>query len=156
MQSPAVSINSPGTLKTTVNKSERGFTLIETSIALVVLMVAALAIAALFSYAINYNSGAYERTLALAIAQKRMEKLRKGSFAEVVSSTEDVPANEAVQSTPSGTPSARYFYVETIVTGTTFKNITVRVTPESATQKWSSNPIVIISQRADTSVGTYY
>ena len=156
MKSPAVSTNSDGTLRAAGAEGERGFTLIETSIALVVLMVAALAIAALFSYAINYNSGAYERALSLAIAQKRMEKLRKGSFAEVVSSTEDVPATEVMTSTSTGSPAARYFYVETIVTGTTLKNITVRVTPETTGQKWTGSPVTIVSQRANTTTGSYY
>ena len=125
--------------------NERGFTLIETTIALIVMMVAGLAAASLFIYAINYNSGAYDRTLALAVAQQRMEHLRKGSFSEVVSSN-----SSNVQS------ANRSFNVVTTVTGTSLKSITVTVTPQGAGSGWVRSPVVIISQRAALGTGTYF
>ncbi len=125
--------------------NERGFTLIETCIALIVMMVVALAAASLFLYAINYNSGANDRAVANAIAQQRMEKLRQGSFDEVVNSTEsDVES------------AGRHFSVVTTVTGTTLKTITVTVTPKSAGNSWVRNPVVVISQRSTTATGTYF
>jgi Tfp pilus assembly protein PilV len=56
--------------------SERGFTLIETSIALVVMMIVGLAASSLFFFAAQNNSGASDRQLSMALAQKRMEWLR--------------------------------------------------------------------------------
>jgi Tfp pilus assembly protein PilV len=58
------------------NSSQRGFTLIETTIALVVMMVVGLGAASLFFFAANTNMGANDRDLAMAVAQKRMEWLR--------------------------------------------------------------------------------
>ncbi len=125
---------------------ERGFTLIETSVALIILMVAGLAVASLFLYAINYNSGAYDRTLALSVAQQRMERLRKGPFSDIASSND------------TGVSSAgRLFNIETTVSGTTtLKNIRVSVTPQSAGAGWVRSAVVVVSQRADTGTGAYY
>src|SRR3954454_19182760 len=60
--------------------SQKGFTLLEAAIALVVLMIIGLGIASLFTYAIQANSRADDRELAMAIAQKRMEWLRTIPF----------------------------------------------------------------------------
>ena len=59
---------------------QQGFTLLESAIALVILMIIGLGIASLFTYAIKANSGADDRELAMAIAQKRMEWLRTIPF----------------------------------------------------------------------------
>jgi len=127
------------------NDNERGFTIIETLIALVVMTVAGLAVAALFVYAINYNSGAYDRALALAVAQQRMEKLRKGSFSEIVSSND-----------PAVASANRRFDVVTTVTGTKLKNITVTVTPQASGSELTRLPVVVVSQRAARNTGIYY
>src|SRR3954466_7609920 len=59
---------------------DQGFTLLETSIALIVMMVVTLATGSLFVYAVNYNSGSGDRAAALAIAQQRVERLRRTPF----------------------------------------------------------------------------
>ena len=126
-------------------RGERGFTLIETSIALVIMMVAGLTISSIFIYAINYNSGSYARTLAVAVAQHRMERLRKGTFGEVVASNDaDVVSGN------------NHFRVDTNVTGTALKNITVTVTPLGGGGAWARRPVVIVSQRATTGTGIYF
>jgi Tfp pilus assembly protein PilV len=56
--------------------SERGFTMIETAIALVVMMIVGLGAASLFFFAASNNLGAKDRELSMAVAQKRMEWLR--------------------------------------------------------------------------------
>jgi prepilin-type N-terminal cleavage/methylation domain-containing protein len=124
--------------------AQRGFTLIETSIALVVMMVAALGAASLFAFAIKYGSGAYDRTLAIAVAQQRMETLRKGTFSEVVSATNS-----------DFISSGRHFSVVTNVTGTNLKTITVTVTP-AAGDSWVRNGVVIVSQRSALGTGAFY
>ena len=60
--------------------AQDGFTLLEAAFALVMLMVIGLGMASLFTYAIQANSRADDRELAMAIAQKRMEWLRTIPF----------------------------------------------------------------------------
>src|SRR3954469_22944591 len=64
--------------------NEQGFTLLETSIALVVMMIVTLATASLFVYAVNYNSGTGDRSAALAIAQQRLERLRRTPYTDAL------------------------------------------------------------------------
>src|SRR5678815_1867717 len=60
--------------------AQRGFTLLEAAIAMVVLMIIGLGIASLFTYAIQANGRADDRELAMTIAQKRLEWLRTIPF----------------------------------------------------------------------------
>ncbi len=60
-----------------------GFTLIETAIAMVVMMVVGLGATSLFLYSIRSNSGGEERSQALAIAQQRLERLRELGYNHV-------------------------------------------------------------------------
>src|SRR6185369_4185259 len=62
------------------HKEQKGFTLLEAAIALVILMIIGLGIASLFTYAIQANANADDRELSMAIAQKRMEWLRTIPF----------------------------------------------------------------------------
>ena len=73
---------------------ERGFTLIETAIALVIMMIVGLGAASLFFFAAQNNIGANDRDLAMAVAQKRMEWLRSINFNET-SRTSPTPARTA-------------------------------------------------------------
>src|SRR5678816_82747 len=61
-------------------KNERGFSLIETTISMVVMMVAGLAVSSLFVFSMQNNVGGNERALAMAVAQQQMEQLRSVSF----------------------------------------------------------------------------
>ena len=126
-------------------EEQQGFTLLETCIALVVMMVATLGVAGLFTYAISYNSGATDRALALAIAQQRMERLRKAP----------------VTDTSLTTNASHSFQVVTTICDTsgcggttTLKMITVQVTPLGAAQ-WASGPVTTVSQRAWPTLGSY-
>lgn len=129
--------------------SERGFTLIETTIALVVMMVVGLAVASLFVYAIKYNSGANDRALSIAIAQQRMERLRKTPFSDAIFST--TSATETVVSAERS-----YTVVTTISGSSTLKTVTVQVAPLGATGVWSSTPVTVTTLRATPTVGTYF
>jgi Tfp pilus assembly protein PilV len=134
---------------------ERGFTLIETAIALVVMMVIGLAVASLFVYAIKYNSGANDRLISLAIAQQRMERLRKTPFTDAVFSTDST--------TETVTNASRTYDVVTTVCSTSscggsssLKLITVQVTPLGATGQWSSTPVSVTALRATQTIGANY
>src|SRR5688500_6037711 len=71
----------------TCRRGEAGFTLFETTIALVIMMIAALGAASVFSYSINYNSGGSDRLVALAIAQEQLERIRSGQFNSTTTDT---------------------------------------------------------------------
>src|ERR1043165_551045 len=132
-------------------REQRGFTLIEAAIALVVLMIIGLGIASLFTYAIRANSNADDRELAMAIAQKRMEWLRTIPF---TTQTRDVAysfpngglgATTTAGVTEAVTSAGRGFSVNTVIENVslvpvgnpdqnepTVKRITVSVTPAGA------------------------
>ena len=134
-------------------RGEGGFTLIETSIALIILMVAGIGVASLFTYAIQYNTGANDRAMACAIAQQRMEFLRKAPFEDVLTGTENI------------SHTGRPFVVATTVCNdgtaacggsTNAKRITVRVTPQGAGTGWARSAVELISLRSATSFGPYF
>ena len=70
-------------MRTHKNKTangQAGFTLVETSIAFVVMMVAALACSSLFVFSINNNVGGSERAMSMGIAQQQLEQLRSVDY----------------------------------------------------------------------------
>jgi type II secretory pathway pseudopilin PulG len=60
--------------------NNNGFTLIETTVAMLVMMVVGLGATSLFLYSVRYNSGAAQRSVAMAIAQQRLEILRGADY----------------------------------------------------------------------------
>jgi len=108
---------------------QSGFTMIETTIAMVIVLIAALASASLFAYSIKNNSGANDRELAMAVAQEQLERLRSVSFT-------DSSLNATAGVTTTVTNANRQYTVRTaivhsnVVNGApTIKTITIRVTP---------------------------
>ena len=145
---------------------EQGFTLIETAIALVVMMIVGLGAAALFFFATNYNSSASDRQLAMGVAQKRMEWLRDIPFnsttrtlAYAQGGLAATGANGVTETFENG--SRRYGVVTTITdlatdpTGRpTLKKITLRVTPLGAANVLGS--VTLTSIRATVVLGTNF
>jgi len=114
-----------------LGRGQVGFTIIETCIAMVIMMVAALAAASLFAYSIQNNNGANDRELAMAVAQHRMEQLRNVSFTDA-----SLAATATAGTTTSATSAGRQYTVVTIITDSntvngaaTIKTITIQVTP---------------------------
>lgn len=113
--------NSPG--------HEQGFTLLETCIALVVMMIVGLAAAGGFVFAIRYNSAAADRAASMSMAQTQIEKFRAIPFT-------DTALNAGTTTITQTDASGRTFTVtttvanKTVVSGkTTIKSITVSVVP---------------------------
>ena len=134
-------------------RDEKGFTLLETSIALIVMMIVTLATGSLFVYAVNYNSGSGDRSAALAIAQQRLERLRRTPYTDTLMST--------ASSTETVTSANRTYSVVTTICSTsacggssTLKIITIQVTPQATTQ-WANTPATVISERASPATGPY-
>jgi prepilin-type N-terminal cleavage/methylation domain-containing protein len=136
--------------------SERGFTLIETSIALVIMMVAGLGVLSLFTYSIGYNSGGNDRAVAISIAQQQIEQLRSAQFTDSI-----LNVSAATVLTPDTVSNGRTYRVTKTVTGSnndtsgnpTLKTITIRVDPMSS--GWAGFPVILQTMRSATTKGTH-
>jgi Tfp pilus assembly protein PilV len=129
-------------------KDERGFTLIETSIAMLVMMIVGMGAAALFTYAIKVNSVSGAHAMSIAIAQQQVEQLRGVAFNDA-----SLAAGTST-STVAGLDSS--YTVQTTIGGTaTLKTIRVQVTPIRADGLGTSTGVVIRSQRAAQAAGPY-
>ena len=143
------------TPNTTAANGEGGFTLIETSIAMVVMMVAALACSSLFVFSIQNNVGGSERALSMAVAQQQLEQLRSVDYAD--SSLNDLVTNFSV------TTGGRTYNVQREVvteknsndTSKKLKRITITVTPQAAGPNWTRTPVVLVSYRSALDPGSY-
>jgi Tfp pilus assembly protein PilV len=116
---------------------EGGFTLLETVIAMCVMMIAGLGIVSLFVFATKYNSGASDRARSLALAQERMERLRSTPYANLgtVAAAADFNGKVTTGSSNANEADAHTFNVVTTVeddpnvAASRQKRITVSVTP---------------------------
>lgn len=161
------SLSSPGN-----NKSEQGFTLMETAVALVMMMVVSLGAASLFAYASNANSNADDRELAMAIAQKRFEWLRTIPFTtQTRGLAYSYPNGGLAATSPDGvvetvTNAGRSYQVRTTILDMSFvpngnpdqgapilKTIKISVTPLGAAVVF---PAVTISTQRSTQVTGIY
>lgn len=60
--------------------AESGFSLVEASIAMVVILVALLGVFSVFTYTIQFNAGNKARAQALAVLQQEVERYRSAKF----------------------------------------------------------------------------
>lgn len=113
---------------------ERGFTLIETVIALCVALVVGFGAISLFLFSINYNASAADRARALAIAQREIETLRSRPYPELANTNSTVSFDDG----SAGGADRRTFAVTTVIEDTAGvndsrqKTITVTVRPNDA------------------------
>lgn len=141
----------------TNSKEQQGFTLVETSIALVLMMIIFIGIAPLLVYATRYNSAAAIRAGALAIAQTKLEQVRAMPFSSCTSSTETLSVGDP-------TTGLQTYTVQMTVTNTTstLKDITVVVTPEgrsttggqyAGSYGWMYGQVTIYTKRTSITPG---
>ena len=149
-------------MKTTKSKRRRaaarehGFTLIETSIAMVIMMVAGLGVVSLFVYSISNNTGGNDRAVAISIAQQQIEQLRSVPFTD-----SSLNVSAATVLTPDTVSNGRTYRVTRTVTGSnndasgnpTLKTITIRVDPAST--GWAGLPVILRTERSATTKGTH-
>ena len=161
--------------------SERGFTLIETAIALVVMMIVGLGAASLFFFAAQNNMGANDRELAMAVAQKRMEWLRSMPLNATATATAYSYPNGGLKATGANgvsettTNGGRPYRVVTTITDVdtdlentaasnaippTIKVITIRVTPLGAGPEFNQvdsvfGSVTLTTQRTLNRVGPH-
>ena len=94
-------------------KEDRGFSLIETCIAMVMLMVIVCGVLPLGVYALKYNSAAAILANAITAAQRKFEQLRADPFTACISSSEVVTwARQNHKPTPLINSYRRHRYVE--------------------------------------------
>ena len=152
-------------------RGERGFTLVETTIAMLIMMAASVSVVGLFTYAIKYNAGAKDRELSMAVAQKRMEWLRSVPFNNTTRALAyhypDAanPAGGGLAATaPEGVPetttvAGRTYSVITIIRNdgnvandiSTVKTITVQVMPAGADT--GLGRVTLVTRRSTLTVG---
>ncbi len=131
---------------------QNGFTLLETAIAMVVMMVGGLGIAAVFSYAVKNNTGSRDRAVSLAVAQQEVERLRTLPFNNAGLAA--TPNNVAPTTITNG--GRRYSVLTTIAdTTTSSKTIQVQVTPLSNSDGWAARSVQITFQRSTFTLGPF-
>ncbi|HEX3250899.1 MAG TPA: type II secretion system protein [Pyrinomonadaceae bacterium] len=146
-------MNTPRPQKTPNTQS--GFTLIETTIALLVMMVGALACSSLFVFSLQNNVGGGERALAMAVAQQQLEQLRTVTY-------EDTTLTAGTTSSTVRSGERNYTVQRTIADETNpdgsakqLKRITITVTPQTAGPDWMRTPVVLVSERSTLASGSY-
>ena len=143
-------------VKTTDKKGERGFTLVETSISMVVMMVAGLAVSSLFCFSMQNNVGGNERALAMAVAQQQLEQLRSVSF-------EDTTMAVGTTTTTIRNNDHDYSVVKTITSEMNangsdmqLRTITIAVTPLGGSHgTWTRTPITLVARRSTLAQGSF-
>jgi prepilin-type N-terminal cleavage/methylation domain-containing protein len=165
-----ITVSSPADVKDS-RIEETGFSLVEVSIAMVIILIALLGVFVTFTYAISYNAGNNSRSQALAVLQQEVELLRSAKFTPTVtdSYTPGVP-DDGKRDIRGGTKANRTvssadgnkFVVETKIDNdpltegiqstneatTTIKEITVTVTLDSPTPGWQTSvPATVVLRR---------
>ena len=140
--------------KETAN-GEAGFTLIETAISMVVMMVGALACSSLFVFSMQNNVGGSERALSMAVAQQQLEQIRSVSYEDATLTAGTV--NLTVRT------GGRDYAVQRVVENQTntgggakeLKKITITVTSQAAGPNWTRTPVVLVTYRSTLATGSY-
>lgn len=147
------------TRRGSLTKGQEGFTVLETAIAAVVMVIVGLGAAGGFAFAIRYNSAAADRAASMAIAQAAMEKLRAVSF------TDSTIAAGTTTTTLADSLGRTYTRVttitDTVVGGkTTIKKIAIQVTPVNASGPFNTTAtgyygsVMLLTERCTPSPGT--
>jgi len=131
-------------------RDENGFSLIETTIAMLLMLIVALGSASLFSFSIYNNSGGSDRAVSLALAQQAMEALRGATFN---GTTTDARLNAGTVVQSGVLRDQRSFTLTRTVTdnSATLKTITITASSQSIVTGWASGvggTITLISQRS--------
>jgi type IV pilus assembly protein PilV len=99
-----------------LRKDQKGFTLLEFLIAVMVLSVALLGLGTLTGAMINYNKEAFDNTVAVALSQGKMEQLK------------NIPYGSLTGGNDTQSPYTRTWTIDDNTPGTDMKTLTVTVT----------------------------
>lgn len=157
-------------LKGARSGNEQGFTLLETVIAMVVMMTVGLGASSLFLYSISNNAAAGARAQALAVAQRQIEQLRSVPFSDPLLAATAAVSTTVDSGSVAANTDARGSSVQVVVTKTVVnqnnvtvngvtqpssKLITITVAPVVSNARWASAPVTIITERSTSSRGPY-
>ncbi|MCA1641188.1 MAG: prepilin-type N-terminal cleavage/methylation domain-containing protein [Acidobacteria bacterium] len=143
-------------------RGEAGFTLLETVIAMIVMMTVGLGASALFLYSMTNNSAAGARAQALAVAQKQMERLRSVPWDDpLLNLTAGVNSQSSSGGyqftvTKSVATEPQFDVISDPATGATrptVKRITITVTPILSNAQWAAGGVAITTTRATAQRG---
>ena len=144
----------PQTPKHKSTNGESGFTLIETTIASLVMLVGALACSSLFVFSLQNNVGGSERALAMAVAQQQLEQIRSVSY-------EDSTLIAGTTSSTVKNGERNYTVQRTVVDETNsggqpknLKTVTITVTPQTG-EPWMRTSVVLVTSRSTPASGSY-
>jgi Tfp pilus assembly protein PilV len=130
---------------------EKGFSLLETTIAMLLMLIVALGSASLFSFSIYNNSGGSDRAVSLAIAQQAMEALRGATFNGTTTDAR-LNAGTVIQNGVIRGDNRSFTVTRIVVDNSpTLKSITITVRSDSIVKGWASgagSTITLISQRS--------
>jgi prepilin-type N-terminal cleavage/methylation domain-containing protein len=137
---------------------QSGFSLVEVTVAMVILLIAILGVFISFAFAVNYNSGNTSRAQALAILQQKVEKLRSAKF--VPTATDAALTGGTKTPEPYTTTDGNKFKIQVVVDDDPFtagiqtdatkrlKEVSVTVTLERPTPGWQTAvPATIVLRR---------
>lgn len=142
-----------------LSQRDRGFTMLEVVIALVIMMVVGFAAAGAFVFALRYNSAASERAASTSIAQSALEKLRALSFtdANLAAGT----TTKTISDSAGRTYTLTTTIADVVVSGkTTMKKITVKTVPVNTTNNLNDpnnsyyGAVMLFTERSNPLVGT--
>jgi type II secretory pathway pseudopilin PulG len=144
----------------TKRDKEAGFSLVEATCAMVILLIALVGVATTFTYAINYNAGNNSRAQALAVLQQEVEQLRSAKFTPPPNGMDALLAGGEKAEKPVSTSDGKKFRIKTIIDDDPFtddiqiddtktiKEITVTVTLDNPTPGWQTAvPATVILRR---------
>jgi len=140
---------------------ESGFSLVEVTIALLILMIAAMGVFAAFTYSTVWNSGNSKRSQALSVLQKEVEYLRGLKFNPPPAVIDpDLAGGVKVTRTVTSTGDNAAYLVDVTVDDDPFtagvqtdatktiKEITLTVTPLGSSNSWiTANRTSVIFRR---------
>ena len=131
-----------------VKNGERGFSLVEVIVAMIVLLVALLGVFAVFTYSINYNAGNNSRAQALTVLRQETELLRSAKFTPFIIDSNLLGGTKPPKTVISADGSR--FSIETVVDDDPFmsgiqtdftktlKEINITVRLENPTSGWQT------------------
>lgn len=141
-------------------RAERGFSLVEVTISMIILMIVLLGVFVTFTYAINYNAGNNSRAQALAVLQQQVEQMRSAKFTPEITDpllTGGTKATQIVTSADGGSYRIDISVDNDLVTNdvqstnestTSLKEVTVTVALDSPTPGWQTSlPATVILHR---------
>lgn len=142
-----------------VHSEEAGFSILETTVALLLMAIVGLGAGSLFYFAVKNTESAGDRELAMSVGQQKMEQLRNVDFRSA-----DLTATTGTSETI--TRAGRSYTLLTVISDSnvvsgqaTAKTLTVRVTPNSDSSAWAGNitsifgSVTLVTQRTALTVG---